>query len=377
MLDTGGADIHEGVAALHAWGTLARALTQASGVVPTILAVTGACVSGPALLLGLADAVVMTEASFAYVTGPDAVAEVTGVTITRRDLGGAAVHGTVSGLATLVVPDESDVDPAIAGLLACLPSDNLADPPRAHTDDSPTRLCDIAAACVPAAPNAPYDVRHVIDDVLDLDSFVELRAHHAPNMVIGFGRLDGDALGIVANQPNARAGTIDIDASRKAARFVSWCDAFNVPLLTLVDTPGFEPGRDLEWRGMIRHGAQLVHAYAAATVPRVCVILRKAYGGAYIVMDSRRIGNDLCLAWPGAEIAVMGTAGAIQILGTKGPSAGEYERAFLNPWRAAERGVVDTVIDPRDTRRVLVAAFAMLRTKRTVAISRKHTNGPL
>jgi acetyl-CoA carboxylase carboxyltransferase component len=220
-------------------------------------------------------------------------------------------------------------------------------------------------------------VRDVIDDVLDVDSFLELRPHHAPNIVIGFGRLDGYVVGVVANQPSARAGTIDIDASRKAGRFVSWCDSFNVPLLTFVDTPGFEPGRDLEWRGMIRHGAQLVHAYCAATVPRVCVILRKAYGGAYIVMDSRRIGNDLCIAWPGAEIAVMGTAGALQILGNKGLTAEEYEDAFLNPWRAAERGVVDAVIDPRDTRRVLVDAFAALRTKRVDTVSRKHSNGPL
>jgi acetyl-CoA carboxylase carboxyltransferase component len=377
VLDTGGADIHEGVAALHAWGMLARAFADASGVVPTILAVTGSCVSGPALLLGLVDAVVMTESSFAYVTGPDAVAEVTGVVTTRAELGGAGVHDTLSGVASIVVTDDLEVEPVIIELLSCLPSDNVGDPPRFHTGDDPRRDCDIAAQTVPAAPNAAYDVRDVIDDVLDIDSFVELRAHHAPNTVIGFGRLDGHVVGVIANQPISRAGTLDIDSSRKAARFVSWCDSFNVPLLTLVDTPGFEPGRDLEWRGMIRHGAQLVHAYCAATVPRVCVILRKAYGGAYIVMDSRRIGNDICLAWPGAEIAVMGTAGALQILGNKGLKAEDYEDAFLNPWRAAERGVVDAVIDPRETRRVLVDAFAMLRTKRVAAISRKHSNGPL
>jgi acetyl-CoA carboxylase carboxyltransferase component len=230
---------------------------------------------------------------------------------------------------------------------------------------------------VPAAPNAAYDVRDVIDDVLDRGSFLELRPAHAPNAVIGFGRLDGYAIGVIANQPNARAGTLDIDASRKAARFVSWCDSFNVPLATFVDTPGFEPGRDLEWRGMIRHGAQLVHAYAAATVPRACVILRKAYGGAYIVMDSRGVGNDVCLAWPGAEIAVMGTAPALQILGSKGLDAADYEDAFLNPWRAAERGFVDAVIEPCDTRRALVDTFAMLRMKRAHSVSRKHANGPL
>ena len=233
VLDTGGADIHEGVTALHGWGLLAHAFADASGVVPTIVAVTGACVSGPALVLGLVDAVVMTEPSFAYVTGPDAVAEVTGVATTRHDLGGATVHGTVSGVATLVVADETHVDAAIADLLACLPSNNVNDPPREVTGDDPQRDCITAAGCVPAAPNAPYDVRDVIDDVLDADSFLELRPHHAPNIVIGFGRLDGFVVGVIANQPSSRAGTIDIDASRKAARFVSWCDSFNVPLLTL------------------------------------------------------------------------------------------------------------------------------------------------
>ncbi len=377
VLDTGGADIHEGVAALHAWGTLARAFADASGVVPTILGVTGACVSGPALLLGLVDAVVMTERSFAYVTGPDAVAQVTGIATTRQELGGAGVHDTLSGVATVVVAEETDVDDAIAELLAYLPSDNAGDPLRQATGDDVRRDCELAAACVPAAPNSPYDVRTVIDDVLDHDTFFELRARYAPNMVIGLGRLDGNVVGVIANQPNSRAGTIDIEASRKAARFVAWSDSFNVPLLTFVDTPGFEPGRDLEWRGMIRHGAELVHAYCAADIPRVCVILRKAYGGAYIVMDSRRIGNDICLAWPGAEIAVMGTAGALQILGSKGLTAEEYESAFLNPWRAAERGFVDAVIDPLETRRVLVDAFAMLHTKRAPTIARKHSNGPL
>ncbi len=377
VLDTGGADIHEGVSALHGWGLLARAFVDASGVVPTVIAITGSCVSGPSLLLGVVDAAVMTAQSFAYVTGPDAVAAFTGMTLSRAELGGADVHATVSGVATLVVDDELDVEDAVADILAYLPSHNVGDAPRSARIDDVDRSCDVAATIVPAEANAPYDVRDVLGDVLDHDTFMELRGAHASNIVIGFGRLDGRAIGVVANQPCRRAGTIDIDASRKAARFVTWCDAFNVPLATFVDTPGFEPGRDLEWRGMIRHGAQLVHAYADATVPRVCVILRKAYGGAYIVMDSRGIGNDYCVAWPGAEIAVMGTDGAIQILGAKGLQADDYNATFLNPWRAAERGFVDEVIDPRDTRRVLVAAFDMLSMKRTTVIARKHANGPL
>jgi acetyl-CoA carboxylase carboxyltransferase component len=377
VLDTGGADIIEGVPALMGWGRVAAALSAASGVVPTVVAVTGACVSGPALLLGLADAVVMTAEAFAYVSGPDAVEAFTGIAVSRVDLGGAGMHQTTSGVTTLVVTDELEIEAAVGDLLSYLPANHLADPPRHDTDDVTDRDCATAAATVPTTASAAYDVRTVVGDVLDADSFLELRALHSPNLVIGFGRLDGRSVGIIANQPCFRAGTLDIDASRKAARFVSWCDAFNVPLLTFVDTPGFEPGRDLEWRGMIRHGAQLVHAYCAATVPRVCVILRKAYGGAYIVMDSRGIGNDLCLAWPCAEIAVMGAAPAVQILGSKGVTEESFEDAFLNPWRAAERGFVDEVIAPVDTRRAVTAAFAAFVTKRDLGHTRKHSNGPL
>ena len=236
-------------------------------------------------------------------------------------------------------------------------------------------------------------MRVVITDVLDVDSFLELRPGYAPNLVTGLGVLDGRPVGIVANQPLQRAGTLDIEASRKAARFITWCDAFNLPLITFVDTPGFEPGRDLEWRGMIRHGAELVHAYAAATVPRLCVVLRKAYGGAYIVMDSRGLGNDLCVAWPGAEIAVMGAPPAVQILhgrrlrevaaegldrtGEEQRLVAEYEAAFNNPYRAAERGLVDAVIQPADTRRVLADALDVLATKRDHQPARRHSNTPL
>lgn len=391
-LDTTGADIGEGVSSLHGWGRCARALVDASGVVPTIIVVTGACVSGPALCLGLVDHVIMTLDAFAYVSGPDAVAELTGMTLDHDALGGAAVHARSSGVASLVVEDEDDAHDALAVLLAYVPSNHLDTAPSWHCTDIVDRDCVEAARIVPGSPVASYDVRAVVRDVLDVDSLLELRPDHAPNIVIGLGHLDGRAVGVVANQPFAHAGALDITASQKAARFVQWCDAFNLPILTFVDTPGFEPGKDLEWRGMIRHGAQLLHAYAAATVPRLCVVLRKAYGGAYIVMDSKQLGNDYCVAWPDAQIAVMGAAGAVQILHSRRLAAiddradrtetqeqlvADYETRFSNPYAAAERGYVDVVIDPLDTRRVLGAALNRFATKREDTPSRRHSNTPL
>jgi acetyl-CoA carboxylase carboxyltransferase component len=379
-LDTSGAELRDGVAALHAWGRLARALVQVSGVVPTLLAVTGACVSGPALALGLFDHVVMTEDAFAYVTGPDSVEDFTGVRVSRAELGGAPVHAQRTGVASLVVPDELAARDALAALLWYLPDHHLSDPPLLQSHDARDRSCDLAAAVVPERSTASYDVRIVVEDVLDADSFLELRPRYAPNLVTGYGSLGGRAVGVVANQPMQRAGTLDIEASRKAARFVATCDVFNLPIVTFVDTPGFEPGRDLEWRGMIRHGAELVHAYAAATVPRLCVVLRKAYGGAYIVMDSRGLGNDLCVAWPSAEIAVMGAAGAVAILNKGRADPGlvaEYRAAFENPYRAAERGLVDAVVDPARTRHVLVDALDVLVEKRDTRRARRHSNTPL
>jgi acetyl-CoA carboxylase carboxyltransferase component len=378
--DTSGAELRDGVAALHAWGRLARELVQISGVVPTLLAVTGACVSGPALALGLFDHVVMTEDAFAYVTGPDSVEDFTGVRVSRTELGGASVHAQRTGVASLVVADDLAARDALAALLWYLPDHHLADPPRLETDDSPDRDCNVAASAVPARSTASYDVRVVVQDVLDEASFLEVRPRYAPNLVTGYGSLGGRAVGIVANQPIQRAGTLDIEASRKAARFVATCNVFNMPIITFVDTPGFEPGRDLEWRGMIRHGAELVHAYSAATVPRICVVLRKAYGGAYIVMDSRGIGNDLCVAWPNAEIAVMGAAGAVAILNKGRTNPGlveEYREAFENPYRAAERGLVDAVIEPARTRHVLVDALDVLAQKRETRPARRHSNTPL
>jgi acetyl-CoA carboxylase carboxyltransferase component len=302
------------------------------------------------------------------------------------------VHERESGVAALVVTDEDDAMAALDVLLGYLPSNHLADPPYESTDDPLDRPCTVAASAVPARATASYDVRTVVDDVLDEHSFLELRAAYAPNMVTGLGRLGGRPVGIVANQPMFRAGTLDIEASRKAARFVQWCDAFNFPILTFVDTPGFEPGRDLEWRGMIRHGAELVFAYAEASVPRLAVVLRKAYGGAYIVMDSKGLGNDWCGAWPTAEIAVLGAPGAVQILhgrrlaGIADPEQREREQAalvrefedrFANPYVAAERGFVDDVIPATDTRRVLADALDRFATKSEVRPNRRHGNTPL
>ena len=387
-----GADVTQGVASLHAWGEVARAMANASGVVPIILLVVGPCVSGPALLLGLADIVVMTEDSFAYVTGPDTVRSFTGIDVDSRSLGGATLHATRSGVAAAVVTDEEEGREVVAAILDYLPSHHLSDPPRWPTDDPIDRPCTRAATAVPARSSAAYDVRVVVEDVLDADSFLELRPRHAANLVTGLGRLGGRTVGIVANQPHQRAGTIDIEASEKAARFVQWCDCFNIALVTFVDTPGFEPGRDLEWRGMIRHGAELVYAYAAATVPRLCLVLRKAYGGAYIVMDSKGLGNDWCGAWPTAEIAVMGAPGAVGILhgrhlrDIEDPDARiqeqaalehEYEDQFANPYVAAEWGFVDDVIPASETRQVLATALDRLSTKRETTPRRRHGNTPL
>ena len=393
VLATSGADIHEGVASLHAWGRVARQVSRASGVVPIVFAVVGPCTSGPALMLGLADHVVMTPDSFAYVSGPEAVAEFTGIAVDRARLGGGPIHDTRTGVASLVAADEEDALLAVADLLSYLPANHVNDPPLVPlaADDPLDRACGRAASVVPDTARASYDVRTVLADVLDAGSLLEVRARYASNLVTAYGRLGGRPVGIVANQPHVRAGTLDIEASRKAARFVQHCDAFNLPILTFVDTPGFEPGKDLEWRGMIRHGAELVHAYAAATVPRICLVLRKAYGGAYIVMDSRNLGNDACFAWPGAEIAVMGSKGAVQILFGKklaeienaevrekerAALEADYDARFCSPIEAAERGLVDEVIDPRDTRWVLGTALAVHASKRETAVARKHSISP-
>ncbi|MGH9135770.1 MAG: acyl-CoA carboxylase subunit beta [Acidimicrobiales bacterium] len=392
VLDTGGADVRHGVASLHAWGEVARALSAASGVVPVCLVVVGACVSGPALLLGLADIVVVSDDAIAYVSGPATVEAMTSVRLSREVLGGAPVHTGRSGVAHLLARDEAEALDLVADVLSFLPPNVSEVPPVWAGNDPAERRCERASAIVPSEATASYDVRDLVAEIVDDGDLLELRGGHAPNIVTGLARLDGRPVGVVANQPRHLAGTLDIEASSKGARFVRWCDAFGLPIVTLVDTPGFLPGVEQEWRGMIRHGAELVHAYAMATVPRLCVVVRKAYGGAYIVMDSKGMGNDLCVSWPAAELAVMGASGAVEILhrrtlrGIEDPAERAARRAELEadytaqlctPRVALERGYVDRLIDPADTRAVLARGLRALAAKRERLPRRKHDNSPL
>ena len=383
IVTSSGADVNDGVAALHGWGRAASALTRCSGRVPVLLAATGPVLSGPALLLGLADHVVMTEDAYAFVSGPRMVETYTGESLSATELGGAGIHATGTGVASLVVADRDAALDALVDILAHLPAHIDEEPPRWFTDDPVDRLTPEAGACIPASPTGGYDVRDVAAAIVDDGDLLELRGRWAPNLVTALATIGGRPVGIVANQPISIAGTLDIPASQKGARFVAFCDAFGIPLLTLIDTPGFYPGKDLEWRGMIRYGAQLAFAYARATVPRVAVVLRKAYGGAYIVMDCRTMGSDLYLAWPSAEIAVMGAKGAVEILHRRetperrAELERDYDAKFLNPYVAADRGSVDMVVDPADTRREVAAAFEMLATKQERLVTRKHDNTPL
>lgn len=383
VLSGRGSAVGDGIDALHAWGTAARAVSACSGAVPVAMVVAGAAVSGPALLLGLADVVVVAADARTYVCGPRAVRDVTGQRVTADELGGAGVHDQRSGLASLVATDVDDALDAVAAVLAHLPASCDDPPPRLATSDPPTRPTPEAGAALPASSTGAYDVRDVARAIVDDGELLELRARWAPNVVTALATVAGRPVGVVANQPQHLAGTLDIAASQKAARFVATCDAHGVGLLTLVDTPGFSPGRDQEWRGMIRHGAQLAFAMARATVPRVGLTLRKSYGGAHIVMDSKRMGNDIALAWPTAEIAVMGARGAVEVLhrdddpATRAAREADYAERLLTPWVAAERGLVDAVIDPADSRREVAAAFEVLATKREHLPARKHDNGPL
>jgi len=383
VMASSGADVFEGVPALHGWGSAAAAVSRCSGVIPVVFVTMGLALSGPALLLGLADAVVMTPDAVAYVSGPAAVRQWTGQRLEPVDLGGTDVHARSTGVAALQAADQDEAVELVDELLRYLPdhADALAE--EAVTDDPPERATPELRDLIPPSPTGSYDVREVLHAIADHGDVLELRARWAPQLVTALVHLDGQSVGVIANQPQAMAGTLDIAASQKGARFVSFCDAFNLPLLTLVDTPGFMPGKDLEWRGMIRHGAELVFAYAEAQVPRVCLILRKAYGGAYIVMDSKGMGNDLCMAWPSAEVAVMGAQGAVQILHrredaeTQARLIEQYQEDYLNPYVAAARGYVDQVIDPAETRAAVIRAFTMLAAKRERLVVRKHGNGPL
>ena len=383
VLRTTGVPFEEGIGGSNAWARAARELVLASGVIPTIIIAAGPVVSGPALLLGLADITIFTADAYAYVSSPQSVEAYTGIPITAKDLGGSSSHVRSTGLASLVVDTVDQGLEAVGDLLAYLPDHVDQLPATVTTDDPSDRTTPEAGEVLPPAAAGSYDVRDIIRIVADDEQFLELRAGWAANLVTGFATFGGIPVGVVANQTQALAGSIDIPASQKGARFVAMCDAFGLPIVTMVDTSGFLPGKDLEWRGMIRHGAQMAFAYARATVPRVGLILRKSYGGAYIVMDSKNMGNDLMLAWPSAEVAVMGAKGAVGILHRSEPPevqeelVAEYEARYLTPYPAAERSSISAVIDPADTRRELVAALDLLRSKREPLRTRRHDNGPL
>ncbi|TJZ52122.1 acyl-CoA carboxylase subunit beta [Streptomyces piniterrae] len=388
--DGAGARIQEGVTALAGYGGIFQRNTRASGVIPQISVMLGPCAGGAAYSPALTDFVFMVrETSQMFITGPDVVKAVTGEEITQNGLGGADVHAGVSGVAALAYDDEAACLEDVRFLLSLLPSNNRETAPHQPSADPADRLTEALQEIVPANANQAYDIRSVIEEIVDDGEYFETQPGWATNIVCALVRLDGHVTGIVANQPAAFAGVLDIHASEKAARFVQFCDAFAIPLVTLVDVPGFLPGVDQEHGGIIRHGAKLLYAYCNATVPRVQLILRKAYGGAYIVMDSRSIGADLSLAWPTNEIAVMGAEGAANVIFRREIAAAddpdavraqkikEYQAELMNPYYAAERGLVDDVIDPAETRSALIGALTMLRSKYADLPSRKHGNPPV
>jgi len=388
--DGAGARIQEGVVSLAAYGGIFLRNVKASGVIPQISVILGPCAGGAVYSPAMTDFVFMVKGtSHMFITGPDVVKTVSGEDVTQEELGGAMTHASKSGVANFVAEDEDSCLEQVRYLFSFLPQNNLEDPPYFEPSDDPDRRCETIVDLIPDAPNKPYDIKKVIAEVVDEGDFFEVHALWAMNIVCGFARLDGHVVGIVGNQPQVLAGTLDIDASEKAARFVRTCDAFNVPLVTFVDVPGFLPGTDQEYGGIIRHGAKLLYAYCESTVPRVQIVTRKAYGGAYVVMNSKSIGADLAFAWPSAEVAVMGPQGAVNIIfrkeidGASDPDTRraqlieEYTERFANPYIAAERGYVDDVIDPRETRRVLIRSLDMLRTKREQLPQRKHGNVPL
>jgi propionyl-CoA carboxylase beta chain len=388
--DSGGARIQEGVVSLAGYADIFLRNTLASGVVPQLSAIMGPCAGGAVYSPAITDFVFMVKStSYMFVTGPDVIKAVTHESVSADDLGGATTHASTSGVAHFAADSEEECLALMRELLTFLPQNNAEDPPLRPTRDPAGRRDESLDAAVPALPNRPYDMKAIVRTVLDDHYFFEVHAGFAPNLIVGFGRLGGRPVGIVANQPAHLAGCLDIDASVKGARFVRFCDCFNIPLVTFEDVPGFLPGTAQEYGGIIKHGAKLLYAYCEATVPKLTVITRKAYGGAYDVMSSKHIRGDANFAWPTAEIAVMGPEGAVNILYRREMDAAadpaafreakirEYREKFANPYAAAERGYVDEVIEPRDTRARLCAMLDLLRTKRDVNPPRKHGNIPL
>ncbi len=390
--DSGGARIQEGVVSLGLYGEIFKRNAHASGVIPQISLVLGPCAGGAVYSPALTDFIVMVDqTSHMFITGPEVIKTVTGEEVAFEDLGGARTHNTKSGVAHYMASDEDDALEYVKNLLSFLPSNNMDEVPfldvEADLEISETDL--MLDTIIPDSPNQPYDMHKVIETIVDDGEFLETQALFAPNIICGYGRVEGRPVGVVASQPMQFAGTLDIDASEKAARFVRTCDAFNVPVITLVDVPGFLPGTDQEWQGIIRRGAKLLYAYAEATVPLVTIITRKAYGGAYDVMGSKHLGADINLAWPSAQIAVMGAQGAVNVLyrkelaDAKDPETErakllqEYDDKFANPYIAAERGYIDRVIVPSETRVMVIRALRSLRGKRQILPPKKHGNIPL
>jgi acetyl-CoA/propionyl-CoA carboxylase carboxyl transferase subunit len=388
--DSGGARIQEGAASLAGYGYNFERNVRASGVIPQISVIMGPCAGGAVYSPAITDFTFMVrETSHMFITGPDVIKTVTGEDVTMEELGGAMTHATKSGVASFVGEDDEDVLNRVRYLLSFLPSNNLEDPPAYAPTDDPNRSADALTHLVPDRAKEPYDMHEVIRYVVDDGEFLEIFPLWAMNVVIGLARLDGRSVGVIANQPKVNAGTLDIEASEKASRFVRFCDAFNIPILTFVDVPGFLPGTNQEYNGIIRHGAKLLYAYAEATVPRMTVITRKAYGGAYLVMNSKHLRSDVAFAWPTAEIAVMGAEGAVNVVFRKEIEKAadparkkqelirEYREKFSTPYAAAERGFIDDVIEPAETRARLIKALRMLSTKRETVPARKHGNIPL
>lgn len=388
--DSGGARIQEGVDSLAAYGEIFYRNMRASGVIPQISVILGPCAGGAVYSPAITDFVLMSDRNaYMFITGPEVIKAVTGEEVSFESLGGADIHCGRSGVAHFSDADEDAVFARLRWLLSFLPSNNLVPAPFQKSADSPTRRIDDFERVVPVDSQKSYDIHEVIERIVDNGEFLEVQEDYATNLVIGFARMDGFPVGLVANQPAEFAGVLDINASDKGARFIRFCDAFHIPLITLIDTPGFLPGTDQEYGGIIRHGAKMIFAYAEATVPKVSIILRKAYGGAYIVMSSKHLRGDINLAWPNAEIAVMGPDGAVPIIYRKEIAASDdpnqrrdelvaqYRANLANPFLAAERGYLDDVIDPAESRIKIITALESLRDKRTPAPSRKHTNIPL
>ena len=380
--DSGGARIQEAVDALAGYGKIFFKNTLASGVIPQISCIMGPCAGGAVYSPALTDWIFMVKkTSQMFITGPQVIKSVTAEEVTAEALGGAMTHNSVSGVAHFAAESDEDCMNKVRTLLGFLPSNNMEEAPLVDTGDNPDRMDEGLRTIVPENPNMPYNMKEVIRMIVDREEFVEVAEHFAQNIIVGFARFDGATVGIIANQPAVMAGCLDVNASNKSSRFIRFCDAFNIPLLNLVDVPGFLPGTDQEFGGIIRHGAKMLYAYSEATVPKVTVITRKAYGGSYLAMCSQDMGADQVLAWPSAEIAVMGPAGAANIIFRGDPNVEEktaaYVAEFATPYKAAERGFVDIVIEPQETRPRIITALNMLATKRESRPAKKHGNIPL